>query len=94
MNKSQSVIMLFISVLVSMEINRRHYFWRDLYISYVAQDNSYSLSAAQASKKVVRPWASASNRPQTQDKASVHKTNWHDQHTQFPKPQKEIISSN
>ena len=44
--------MLFVAVVASMEINRRHYFHNDLHIFYVAEANSSSLSVAQTSPKV------------------------------------------
>ena len=46
-NLLNSVIVLFVSVFVSMEINRRHYFAATYYVC-AAQDNSSSLSVAQA----------------------------------------------
>ena len=42
--------MLLASVVISIEINRRHYFWSDLL--YAAQGDSSLLSVAQASEKV------------------------------------------
>jgi len=50
------VLVVFVLIIFSMIINRRHYFWFDLV--YVAQDNSSSLNALQASQKVGHPWAS------------------------------------
>ena len=51
--------MLFVSVAVSMEIKKRHYFWSDLCILYAAQDDSSLLSAAQVSQEVGHPWPEA-----------------------------------
>ena len=45
---SNNVIAHFVSVVISMEVNRRNYFWSSL-------DNSSSFSAAQASQRVGHP---------------------------------------
>jgi len=46
------VIVFFVSVVLSMEINRKHYFWSNLHVLYELQDNSSSLSEAQRTQKV------------------------------------------